>query len=170
MKTIHLYVSILLILISIFFIGSGITGMHSLDHKNSFCNQDIDCEGAQRCCLFYQEKYGVCGEDNAECAAIITLSREEKQSMSFIKNIDGKVSITGLAEIKPFEEVEGDPIKEEPTEISEDYVLVSVGLLILLGILIYLIYERYFRKQEKPKKKIRKRKVTKKKRKRKKKK
>ena len=69
---------IFLFLISLLFIGYGVTGFYLLDWQQSYCSQDKDCNPDLVCCKFYEEDSGVC-DSKGNCKAIYDLTKEEKQ-------------------------------------------------------------------------------------------
>jgi len=64
--------SIFLVLVAFFFLGSGITGFATMDSANR-CYADNDCVYSV-CCSLYGEDYGVCGQSN-ECEAVYQESK-----------------------------------------------------------------------------------------------
>ena len=68
-------------LIGVLLIGNGITGLYFLDFKQPPCDEDLDCQELNVCCLFYNENFGVCDlEEN--CKAITQVTFEARQSYS----------------------------------------------------------------------------------------
>jgi len=73
--TISLIIAVLIV--SILFIGGGLTGFIIKEQDFEYCKVDSECSNDNVCCLFYQEKVGLC-DKYSKCNVIYSVSREEK--------------------------------------------------------------------------------------------
>tara|TARA_Y100000310_G_C20670395_1_gene809952 strand:- start:1911 stop:2378 length:468 start_codon:yes stop_codon:yes gene_type:complete len=127
--------TIFLVFLALAFMGTGITGFFGLepDAGSNYCTDDSHC-AYSTCCSLYGKDYGVCAQDY-ECETVYEASKESDSV-----------------------EVEYAPETEDLA--TENYVAVSLGVILLLIIAVVSYVEWH---QVKPTKKRTKRKRRKKK-------
>lgn len=88
------------ILIGILFIGSGVTGLYSIDIEDvTYCDNKSDCDSGNVCCAFREGGYTsrICAKD---CRGVRSLSQEvnnnEQTANGFVFEITGR----GIQEFK----------------------------------------------------------------------
>lgn len=74
-------------IIGMLFIGNGITGLYFLDFKQPPCDDNVDCQDMEVCCMFYEENFGVCDRQD-KCEGIRQLTFEARQSYSTYDNLN----------------------------------------------------------------------------------
>ena len=130
----HIEIIAIIVVIGLFFIGGGITGLHMFDFKQGFCDDNSDCESTELCCFFYEESHGICGKQ-IECSGIERLTKEEKQSRTNFEQPKQEVGLTVSDKLSI----------EHPSETAENYFLIVFGALVLIGIIVYIVYHKYFK-------------------------
>jgi hypothetical protein len=128
--------TIFIVLLALAFMGSGITGFYGLeaDYASNYCTDESQCVYSS-CCALYGKEYGVCAQDY-ECETVYEASKE-----------DDAVG----AQYAP---------EEDADLATENYIAVSLGVILLLIIATVSYVEWH---QGKPtKKKTRKRRKKKK--------
>ena len=119
---------IILLIIGLFFLGRGITGMYILDFEQPSCSMETDCQGYNVCCNFYEEDYGICNFED-QCSAITEITREEKQRVS---NLDIDEVDMGTALMSS---LEGHLESPQP-ENKQDSIIIGVALL-FFGLIVF---------------------------------
>lgn len=118
---------ILLALTSILLLQEGITGFTMMDFTQNTCTMDSDCENV--CCPVYGESYGLCDKEN-NCAGIYQATREVSQQYSSLTPTQLKTEVRQVS-------------------VEQNYVAVSLGLILAAIVVIIAYFER---KHKKPKK------------------
>jgi hypothetical protein len=119
--------SIIIALAAILLLQQGITGFYLMDFQQSTCLEDSDCEN-EICCPVYGEDYGLCDIDK-NCDPIYAATKEVASSQSSLSPTELKT-------------------EARATAFQQNYVAISLGIILAVIVLIVAYYER---KHEKPK-------------------
>ncbi|MBU1321474.1 MAG: hypothetical protein KKF46_03880, partial [Nanoarchaeota archaeon] len=70
-----------------FLLGEGITGLYVMDFQQPACDADDKCIESNVCCLFYNEDFGVCDNEN-NCDAIEKATFDARRKISTYDSLD----------------------------------------------------------------------------------
>jgi hypothetical protein len=124
MKKVTITIAIIFGLMSMAFLGKGITGMYLIDFKLSPCETDNDCDDT--CCKFYNVDEGVC-DFESNCNAILQITREEYIRMTNL-NVDSSVMLN------KYQSIVKAHIEAPAQESHLNAILVGLVLLLLMAV------------------------------------
>jgi hypothetical protein len=120
--------SILIALAAIVLLQQGITGFYLMDFQQPTCLEDANCNN-EICCPVYGEDYGLCDIEQ-NCDSIYSATKEVASSQTSMSPTEIKT-------------------EARATSFQQNYVAISLGIILAVIVLIVAYYER---KHEKPKK------------------
>lgn len=131
---------IFVISIGILFLGSGITGLYTLDFNyNAYCSDKSSCSSGEVCCAFMEgdNVFRMCSND---CKALGSLSQEANHNEQTLKGFNLGITGSGIQDVES---------KTNP------WIFILIGLILILLALFYrknpktpLIYKDNKRKKK----------------------
>ena len=121
--------SLLIAFAAILLLHQGITGFYLMDFQQSTCLEDTTCSNGNVCCAVYGQDYGICDSSN-NCGSIYSATKEVSSHQSSLSP----------SELK---------IEARATSFQQNYIAISLGIILAVIVLIVAYLER---KELKPKK------------------
>lgn len=107
-----------------FLFGEGITGLYVMEFHQEPCGQDFKCSENKACCLFYNEKFGVCDtKDKCDDISRVTFDARRKVSSYDIMSREEKYNMFSTMSLHI----------ESPKKASNTYSLLAGIILVLIA-------------------------------------
>ena len=136
-------VAVLLVIsvVSVFLIGSSITGLVVMDDTvKSVCSSDSACVSPEVCCLFYGQESGVCHSEDM-CGTIMEITKVQEEKKIELQNILGeKYNVVNV-------------VADDSLEYDYNQSFMYGSMILLLTFLVLILYIRHHHLTEHKKRK-----------------